>query len=170
MRTRITGNAPDPHPHAHDHDHDEDDDAAARRFRLAEVNELLSGVRRLFDGVMELKAQLRLLRARLEERGHAPPRKLPPGAPADVMRDRAVFDGLAEALREQVEEIAATGCVVRDLETGLCDWLGEHDGHDVWLCWRYGETEIGFFHELDTGFSGRRPVSELREGLVRVPS
>ncbi len=152
------------------HDHDDDHDDASRRYRLAEVNELLLGVRRLFDTVMELKAQLRGLRARLEDRGHAPPRKLPPTAPPDVVRDRAVFDALAETLRDHVEEIAATGCVVRDLETGLCDWLGEHDGRDVWLCWRYGEREVGFFHELDTGFAGRRPVSELRESTLRVPS
>ncbi len=159
---------PDPHPD-HDHDHD-DEDASARRYRLAEVNELLAGVRRRMDSVMELKGQLRGLRRRLEERGHAPPRRLPPGVPADVLRDRAVFDALAEALRDEVEIIAASGCVVRDLETGLCDWLGEHEGREVWLCWRYGETEIGYFHELDTGFSGRRPVSELREGNLRVPS
>lgn len=152
----------DPHPCP------DDDDAPALRFRIAEVNEVLPEVRRLFDGLMQLKGQLRLLRGRLEARGHAPPRRPPAGAPDDVRRDRAVFDGLAEALRDQVEQIAARGCIVRDLETGLCDWLGEHEGRDVWLCWRYGEAAVAYFHDLDTGYAGRRPISELREVSRRV--
>ena len=33
---------------------------------------------------------------------------------------------------------------------------------DVLLCWRFGEKEVGYFHDIETGFSGRRPISELK--------
>jgi hypothetical protein len=38
----------------------------------------------------------------------------------------------------------------------------------VCLCWRFGETEVGFFHDLDAGFAGRRPISELKPPLMAV--
>jgi hypothetical protein len=81
---------------------------------------------------------------------------------ADIARDRMVFHGMAETLREYVERVLATGCVVKDIEIGLVDWLGRHDGRDVWLCWKYGERNVGFWHDYSSGFSSRRPVSELQ--------
>jgi hypothetical protein len=82
--------------------------------------------------------------------------------PPDVARDRLVFHGMAETLRDHVEAVLATGCVIKDIEIGLVDWLGKHEGRDIWLCWRYGEREVGFWHEHAAGFASRRPVSELR--------
>jgi len=35
-------------------------------------------------------------------------------------------------------------------------------GRQVWLCWRRGEAAVEWWHEIDTGFSGRQPLSELR--------
>lgn len=55
-------------------------------------------------------------------------------------------------------EIQTFGCVVKDLNGGLLDFLSERNGRDVFLCWRYGEPAISFYHELHTGFNGRRPV------------
>ena len=49
---------------------------------------------------------------------------------------------------------------VKDLDIGLCDFLGERDGRDVWLCWQYGEKQVGFWHELDAGFAGRHPLAD----------
>jgi hypothetical protein len=51
--------------------------------------------------------------------------------------------------------------VIKDLEIGLVDWPAWHENRQIWLCWRYGETEVGYWHDMNTGFSGRRPVSEL---------
>ncbi len=50
------------------------------------------------------------------------------------------------------------GCVLKDAAGGLVDYPGEIDGDEVWLCWQPGETEVGYWHPLDTGFSGRRPI------------
>ena len=133
-----------------------------RRYTVAEVEEVLPEVARRFQTVMQLRGQLKALYARLEEGGHPPGQTLPNGVSAQVVRDRAVFDGMAETLRDEVSAIAATGCVIRDIEIGLVDWLGAAgDGREVWLCWRYGEAALGWFHEIDSGFTSRRPISEL---------
>ncbi|HEY1410107.1 MAG TPA: DUF2203 domain-containing protein [Promineifilum sp.] len=57
-----------------------------------------------------------------------------------------------------VSQIASYGCVLKSLEAGLLDFLSEREGRDVYLCWRYGEPSIRYFHELHTGFQGRRPL------------
>ncbi|WP_374686531.1 DUF2203 domain-containing protein [Promineifilum sp.] len=57
-----------------------------------------------------------------------------------------------------VARIQSYGCVLKSLEAGLLDFLCERDGRDVLLCWRYGEPQIGYYHELHTGFQGRRPI------------
>jgi hypothetical protein len=134
----------------------------ARRYSVDEVNAALPSVMARFEAVMQLRTQLKTLYTSLEDAGHPPGQHAPPDAAARVVRDRAVFDGMAEALREQVAAISETGCVIRDIEIGLCDWRGDHEGREVWLCWQYGEAVLGWFHELDTGFAGRRPVGELR--------
>jgi hypothetical protein len=54
----------------------------------------------------------------------------------------------------------ATGAILRDINTGLVDFPALREGRKICLCWRYGEGEIAYWHETDTGFSKRRSISE----------
>jgi hypothetical protein len=47
---------------------------------------------------------------------------------------------------------------VKDLNAGLIDFPARRDGREVLLCWRYGEPQVEFYHELHTGFAGRKRV------------
>jgi hypothetical protein len=59
-----------------------------------------------------------------------------------------------------VEEIRGMGCQLKDVQTGLVDFLHRRpDGRIVLLCWRLGEDEIGYWHDLDSGFQGRQPLA-----------
>ena len=66
----------------------------------------------------------------------------------------------AMRLEQGVKGILALGITVKDIDAGLVDFLGLRNGREVYLCWRYGEEELGFWHELNAGFSGRRPLDE----------
>ncbi len=55
-------------------------------------------------------------------------------------------------------EVQALGAVVKDPQIGLVDFYGRLDGRLVWLCWRYGEETLRYWHELDAGYSGRRTL------------
>jgi len=57
-----------------------------------------------------------------------------------------------------VREIMATGVILKDINTGLFDFLSLLDGREVYLCWRYGEEQIYFWHEIDAGFTGRQHI------------
>jgi hypothetical protein len=72
---------------------------------------------------------------------------------------RTVSEGFLE-LRESLVGLQAMGVVLRDLERGLVDFPSLRDGREVYLCWQEGENEIAFWHEVDAGFPGRRPLDD----------
>lgn len=59
---------------------------------------------------------------------------------------------------KNLEKLENMGCVVKDLNLGLIDFLAYHGGREVFLCWKLGEDEIKHWHELGSSFSGRKPV------------
>jgi hypothetical protein len=59
------------------------------------------------------------------------------------------------SLIERVQEMA---CELKDIEQGLIDFRTEREGREVYLCWKLGEPDIRWWHELDAGFAGRRPL------------
>lgn len=74
---------------------------------------------------------------------------------------RLRMQGLIDQMAAGVSRIDALGLTLRDIERGLVDFPALVEGRQVWLCWQRGETAIGWWHGLDTGFSGRRPLAEL---------
>jgi hypothetical protein len=67
---------------------------------------------------------------------------------------------LTRRIEESLAALRAEGIEVKNLETGLFDFYGLHDGEVVFLCWQQGEPEVAFFHPLTGGFRNRRPLSE----------
>ena len=62
-------------------------------------------------------------------------------------------------ISEIVAEIRGLGCEIKDLDEGLVDFPARHpegEGRVVFLCWRYGEEKIEWWHETDAGFAGRQ--------------
>jgi hypothetical protein len=62
-----------------------------------------------------------------------------------------------QRLDSLVREIQATGAVIKDINHGLVDFPALKEEREVYLCWKYGEEEIRFWHEIDTGFASRQP-------------
>jgi hypothetical protein len=63
-----------------------------------------------------------------------------------------------ESLKTELLWLADRGILLRDPETGLIDFPAERDGRRVFLCWRLGEDQVAWYHDEQTGFSGRRPL------------
>lgn len=71
---------------------------------------------------------------------------------------RFEHDRLAESLKAALERIQSTGCLVKDLDTGLLDFPAIINNEEVFLCWRLGEERIRFWHRQNEGFAGRKPL------------
>jgi len=65
---------------------------------------------------------------------------------------------LTEEFDKLIAKINDLGCEIKDIEQGLVDFPALREGREVYLCWRLGEEEVAFWHELDAGFGGRQPL------------
>jgi hypothetical protein len=72
------------------------------------------------------------------------------------------FDTVVNQANQLLSEINEVGCRVTDVEMGLVDFPAVVDGAEVYLCWQMDEPEIGFFHGVDEGYTGRHPLPPAR--------
>ena len=73
------------------------------------------------------------------------------------------FHKLNHELFDGMEQLLEMGVLAKDLNTGLIDFYSMSGGREIFLCWKIGESHIGYWHELNTGFSGRKNISQLAE-------
>jgi len=78
---------------------------------------------------------------------------------ARVLRLR--MQGVIDQMQAGVARLVELDVTLRDIESGLIDFPALVNGRPVWLCWRLGEGDVEWWHELSTGFGGRRPLIEL---------
>ena len=78
--------------------------------------------------------------------------------PAELVRRRPAARVLVEQIDAIVGEIEQGGAELKDVRLGLVDFPAEHEGEVVYLCWQFGEPEVAFWHRLQDGFAGRRPL------------
>jgi hypothetical protein len=78
--------------------------------------------------------------------------------PAELAAATAEVDAVARRMGQLVDEITSHGVQVKDLDSGLIDFPARHHGETVLLCWQLGEDEIGWWHRVEDGFAGRRPL------------
>jgi hypothetical protein len=131
-----------------------------RYFTVEEANGLVPILEVHFAQVFRLKPQLQAVQKELEALGEPPTEQSvqrSDGPPA-LVSARGRFRALVEALSDELNAVGELGVHVKDLDIGLCDFLGKVDNKAVWLCWQYGEPAVAYYHDLDSGFAGRRPL------------
>ena len=63
-----------------------------------------------------------------------------------------------EKVQHSVKTLEQMGVELKDMNTGLLDFLAKRDGRDIYLCWRYNEPNVAHWHDLEAGFAGRQPL------------
>jgi hypothetical protein len=129
-----------------------------RYFTVEEANEALAEVRPLTE---ELVAHRRAL-VELQERQAAVTTRIAGNGgnvePSELQEVQHRLDEEVAGIARCVARIHELGALVKDLDDGLVDFPARRGGEDVLLCWRLGEDAIEFWHGLEEGFSGRRPL------------
>jgi hypothetical protein len=136
-------------------------EAAVRLFSIAEVNALIPALSTLVERQLRGQSEIEQRLGELTRLTGKAPKSL-----ASNRDDPSEVERLKHDLRERVrryeagwEEVQLLGGIVKDPRIGLVDFYGRIEGRTVWLCWRYGEESIGYYHDLDSGFSGRRAIT-----------
>lgn len=122
-----------------------------RLFTADEANAELDAIRPLLAIAMETRDEILRLRPDLEkDLEHA----MGNGHSHESMALLTAFG----RLRDAMVDIQARGVLIKDIGSGLVDFPSERDGRVVFLCWRFDEPKVAFWHDLDTGFANRQPL------------
>jgi hypothetical protein len=119
---------------------------------LPEVENLLRKLIQLKEDYQNSERELNLVAQRITMAGGMI-------APRERVGElRSQKDAAARGLQATVERIQAIGCQLKDVDVGLIDFPTLYRDKEVYLCWKLGESGIGFWHEVEDGFGGRRPI------------
>ncbi len=135
--------------------------AKMKTFTLAEAQRLLPVVKSLIKRAMEGKQLIEQVEKELQELNHRI--LLSGGLFVDVpkvARRRAERDKAVQNTKDAMAEVEAIGVQIKDLDIGLLDFPCVVEDQIVLLCWKFGEEKIEFWHGLEEGFRGRKPIDE----------
>ena len=130
----------------HDQDHD-------RLFTLAEANHLIPQLNTRLTSVRQAKSVL----ARTKEDVRRASARAEYGGGSAV---GPLYISSLQQISANLQAIQELGVVVKDLDLGLCDFPHLRDGRVVFLCWKFGEQEIRWWHETTTGYKDRCPLED----------
>lgn len=123
-------------------------------FTVEEANRALPLISRIMADIIEENERLqellpRLKEARLKARRYGPDERL------EQLRGNVA--GISSRLEGYLRELTQIGCVFKGPQ-GLVDFYSIREGRPVFLCWRYGEEDVRYWHELESGFAGRQAL------------
>jgi hypothetical protein len=134
-------------------------DPDRKTFTVAQANSALPYVSRVVEDITAVYGRIIELRRGADRPGTP----ADPGAPGGPQPDtEKEYEATMDRLSELVDELHAVGVELKDFELGLVDFPAVFEGRDVLLCWKRGEPDIGHWHEIDAGLSGRQPVALLQ--------
>lgn len=81
----------------------------------------------------------------------------------EVVHEIEVYNERVNQFYSLIDQIHEMGCFLKDLEMGLVDFYTLHEGRVVYLCWKVGEPEVGFWHEVGRGYAYRQPIVRENE-------
>lgn len=143
-------------------------------FTVAEANAMLPLVRAIVRDISELARELDDRQERVERCRPDRDDVVSPAHAEEVREIMAEIERGHERMSEYVEELTRLGIELKDFRVGLIDFRCRAGNREVYLCWRLGEPEVGFWHELDAGFAGRQELMSLgirpnSESRVQAP-
>lgn len=125
-----------------------------RRFSLQQANSTLPLVQRIVTDIVQVHKTATTLQGQIDKMESNSKKR------REIEKD---IESAMERSHNLVEELTSVGAELKDPQSGLIDFIGRHQGRDVYLCWKLGEAKITHWHELDAGFAGRQPISTLQE-------
>jgi hypothetical protein len=123
-----------------------------RFFTVEEANRTLPLVGRIMADIIEENDRLQVLLPALKEVRMRARRN--PSAAEELDALRTEVAAISSRLESYLAELGQIGCIFKGPQ-GLVDFYSMREGRPVYLCWRYGEEQIRFWHELDGGFASR---------------
>jgi hypothetical protein len=130
----------------------------ARTFTPEEANEALAELRPIVERMVEHRRNLTAAQVQQAELVTRIAGNGGDMVPSDLHEAADIIQREAAAISDCAERINAAGAEVKSLEEGLLDFPARRGDEIVLLCWKLGEDEIQYWHRVDEGFGGRKPL------------
>jgi len=129
-------------------------------FSVSDANEILPLVIKKFNYAKKAKAEVMKMEQQLTSE------ITPTTSLEEYTINKRKLNSSITKFYQSIEDLENTGVSLKGLDEGLLDFPAKRFDEEIWLCWKEGETEIKFWHEKDTGFMGRKPISVSNKSLV----
>ena len=129
-------------------------------FSVNDANEILPLVIKKFNYAKKAKAEVMKMEQQLTSE------VTPTTSLEEYTVNKRKLNSSITKFYQSIEDLENTGVFLKGLDEGLLDFPAKRFDEEIWLCWKEGETEIKFWHEKDTGFMGRKPISVSNVSLV----
>jgi hypothetical protein len=130
-----------------------------RVYSVEEANQALREVRRLVERIVDVTPELPELTETVGIKEHRFRRDGAGEVEQEELAQAVAALRAAEmAFADAAQRLQAMDVTLKDPRAGLVDFLGEHGGETVELCWRLGEARVSNWHRIGEGFAGRKPL------------
>ena len=119
-----------------------------KHFSLEEARSLLPELRRIFQDAHARRERARRADEKLGEMIQVTGSDVGGPPVTGLLMD-------LQQMQAQMERVEKLGVVVKDFDRGLVDFPHLRENREVFLCWELDEDDVEFWHDLDTGYSGR---------------
>ena len=118
-----------------------------KHFTPAEARNTLPLVKKIVKDILDTSREMKLIAEELQD---------------EQIKSDYQIKRMVEEINSFMAELEEIGCFYKNwnFTIGLVDFPAVIDNKEVMLCWRSDEDDIRFYHDLDAGYSGRKPIPE----------
>ena len=122
-------------------------------FTPQDVNKILPEIQKQFSQIILLRNKVISLQEDLQKITNEGSKF------GNFIAKKQELNSAVSRLYKEIEGLEKRGIMIKSVDDGLLDFPSLRFDEEVWLCWKYGESEIKFWHRRDEGFMGRKPLA-----------
>jgi hypothetical protein len=132
-----------------------------RLFTPQDANDALAVVRPLAEQLVDLRRTWRTANAKRAELGAVVQGNGGGLGTSDFAELEAELEAVGAEIERCLAQLDEAGVQVKDLDSGLLDFPARHEGREILLCWQVGEDRVAYWHGIEEGFAGRKPIEQV---------
>lgn len=129
-------------------------------FTVDEANTILPKVKKRFDEILCCKNNVMDIQEELQNLSDSN------CSFEKFIKKKQELNHAVTALYNMIQELEDMGIMIKSVDEGLLDFPSIRYDEEIWLCWKFGENQVKFWHRKEEGFMGRKPIPQ--EGFEYV--
>ena len=129
-------------------------------FTVDKANTILPKVKKRFDEILCCKNNVMDIQEELQNLSDSN------SSFEKFIKKKQELNHAVTSLYNMIQELEDMGVMIKSVDEGLLDFPSIRYDEEIWLCWKFGENKVKFWHRKEEGFMGRKPIPQ--EGFEYV--